>query len=274
MKPYPCFVLFFFLLTIPIASQTNLEEALEIYNTSDYENAIINLTKVIESSEKDKPKALLYRADSYVCLGNFKAAKSDLDWCLQLDSKTNKIHYFYGRYYTFSGDQIKAVASFTEAIKMDPKDDQSYDGRAIAKMQMRDYKGAIADDDIAIAIFPTDHTFYNNRGFAKSQLGLLEEATKDFDISISIAPSAKAFANKAKIYTTKELYALAIDYYSRAIELKENDPLLRQYRGQCHAVIGDFEKACIDFTQSKYISEKIKYYIPDLEEDMRQIDCL
>lgn len=258
---------------LSIHAQTTFEDALTVYETGDFSKALPLFTKAIEA-KSEPAKALMYRADCYANLQQPKAAKQDLDASLKISSKTPKLWYFYGRHYVFNNEPQLAKEAFTEALKQNPKDDQSFDGRAIAKMQLQDFKGAIEDDNQAIALYAQDHTFFNNRGYAKMQLKQLDEALEDFKTAISIQPNAKSYANMGMIYVMNERYARAIDFFSQALNIKPNDPEIAFYRGQCFETLEKLEEACVDYQRSLMICKAIKYNIAKLSEAMKRINCL
>lgn len=273
--PFRHFALFCLILFsgLSLNAQNTFDEAMTVYDTGDYSKAVPLFTKAIEA-KSEVAKALMHRADCYANLQQLKEAKQDLDASLKISRKTPELWYFFGRYHLFNSEAQLAKEAFTEAIKQDPKDDQSYDGRAIAKMLLQDFKGALEDDNQAIALYTKDHTFYNNRGFAKMQLKMLDEALEDFKSSISLEPNAKAYANMGSIYVMNERYAKAIDMFTQAINLKSYDPELLFYRGQCLETLGKYEEACTDYQGSREICTQIKYSIPQLSEAMKRINCL
>ncbi len=68
-------------------------------------------------------------------------------------------------------DYRGAIADFTAAIKINPKDFDAYQSRGFAKGELQDYRGAIADHTRAIEINPTFAAAYYARGLAKISVG-------------------------------------------------------------------------------------------------------
>ena len=62
----------------------------------------------------------------------------------------------------------KAIADFSEAIRLDPKDATAYYNRGIAWAGKNEYDKAIADYSEAIRLDPKDASAYINRGAAWS----------------------------------------------------------------------------------------------------------
>ena len=76
-----------------------------------------------------------------------------------------------------SGDRDKAIADYTEAIRLDPKYAEAYCNRGIAYGKKGDHDEAIADFTAAIQIDPNGgYTFYV-RGYSYWQKGDKANAT-------------------------------------------------------------------------------------------------
>jgi tetratricopeptide (TPR) repeat protein len=64
-------------------------------------------------------------------------------------------------------DYEKAIADFTEAIRLKPELALAYNNRGFARLQEKDDKGAMEDFKSAIARKPDLAEAYNNGGFAR-----------------------------------------------------------------------------------------------------------
>ena len=60
-----------------------------------------------------------------------------------------------------------AIADFSEAIRLNPKDAVAYNNRGVAYYAKSDLDRAIADFNEAIRLDPKDAIAYNNRGAAR-----------------------------------------------------------------------------------------------------------
>ncbi len=87
------------------------------------------------------------------------------------------------------GDYRGAIKDYTQAIKINPNDAQTYNSRGFAHFILQDYRGAIEDFTQAIKINPNDAKIYNNRGFAHFILKDYRGAIKDFTQAIKINPN-------------------------------------------------------------------------------------
>jgi tetratricopeptide (TPR) repeat protein len=96
------------------------------------------------------------------------------------------------------GDLDGAIADFTRAIQLNPKDDAPYYNRAQAKWLKKDAAGAIADYTRAIELGSTNPAAYNNRGNARAENNDRDGAIADYTRAIELKPDyARAYYNRA-----------------------------------------------------------------------------
>ena len=117
-----------------------------------------------------------------------------------------------GAWPTKKGEHDKAIADYTEAIRLDPKDAEAYCNRGLAYGNKGDYDKAIADYTEAIRLNPKYAEAYYNRGMTYASKGEYDKAIADYTEAIRLDPK----------------YAEA--YYSRGVGLREQG---RLRQGDC-----------------------------------------
>jgi tetratricopeptide (TPR) repeat protein len=125
--------------------------------------------------------------------------------------------------YVDKGDLEKAVADYTEAIRLNPIFVAAYWGRGSAYGKKGDIAKAIADYTDAIRLNPKSAEVYCNRGVAYGKKGDVEKAIADF---------------------------------TEAIRLNPNLVEARWDRGTAHGKKGDFGKATADYNEILRLSPK------------------
>jgi tetratricopeptide (TPR) repeat protein len=97
-----------------------------------------------------------------------------------------------------AGDLDGAIADFTRAIELNPKDDAPYYNRAQAKRLKKDPAGAVADYTRAIELGSQNPAAYNNRGNARAENNDRDGAIADYTHAIELKPDyARAYYNRA-----------------------------------------------------------------------------
>jgi Flp pilus assembly protein TadD len=127
------------------------------------------------------------------------------------------------------GDHDGAIADYTEAIALDPKDHSAYSNRAAIHEKKFDTDSAIADYTKAIElfskVFPAGAPGYHwARGKAYSENGDYERAIADYDKAIAQAPSQPHFYNgRGVAHQLKGDLDRAIADYDKALALDPKD---------------------------------------------------
>ena len=95
-------------------------------------------------------------------------------------------------------DYNGAIADYTKAIELNPNYALAYYNRGISKKDLEDNYGAIADYNKAIELDPNYTSAYVNRGISKENLGDLNGACADWKKSINLGSteSVKWVANQ------------------------------------------------------------------------------
>ena len=124
-----------------------------------------------------------------------------------------------GRNALYFEDYVLSIQYFNQVIKLKPYLAEPYLLRAIAKIQLSDYSGALRDCNISIECNPFQPGAYYTRGFIYRQLDELELAEKDFTKALDFSPENKTYmVLRADVRAQKEEYEAAmadIDYLLR-----------------------------------------------------------
>ena len=128
--------------------------------------------------------------------------------------------YLKGNVSLAKRDYDAAIASFTEAIRIDPKDAKAYSSRGIAYEGKGDMDKALADYSEAIHVDPKSAVAFYNRGIAYVKKGDLDKAIADYTEAIGLDPKmAQAYANRAAAYEKKGDKAKAEEDLAQAEKL-------------------------------------------------------
>ena len=162
------------------------------------------------------------------------------------------------------------IESFTNVLKHNPRDVETYYNRALVFQSnpTPDYKQALSDYDRAIELKPDYAEAYNNRGTVHREKAPPDYANAilDYTQAIELKPDyAEAYNNRGTAY--REMappdYERAILDYTQAIELKPDYAEAYNDRGIAYATrpVPDYERAILDFTRAIELSPSyIKAY--------------
>lgn len=148
----------------------------------------------------------------------------------------------------------EAMEKYDEALDYLPSYAPGLDAKANLLIMLEDYKGAHKIIDNAIKQNSDYPDFYLTRGKILIHKGKFENAIEDLNraLDLSKGENNKFFENK--IYVSRgaayqKLFAFeqALNDYSKAIQLNDNNPNVFLYRGYLYYQTNEFEEAIKDF---------------------------
>jgi len=181
------------------------------------------------------------------------------------------------------GEYEKAIADFTEAIRLNPNMGAAYELRAralrasISKVigvrdnftgidtistegraslnKMEIFDQVIMDYSQAIRLEPNNNKLYNERGTTYSDMGDIDWAIADFNQAIKMAPNDyDSYNNRGSVYVIKRDYNSAIEDFNHAIKINPNSVDIYRNRGLAYYYKEEWDWAIADFSRAIRIS--------------------
>jgi tetratricopeptide (TPR) repeat protein len=106
-----------------------------------------------------------------------------IESCKLSGEDLSKVYYSRGKAWVGKGDYGKAIADFTKAIEINPKNADAYHNRGAVRCDKKDYDKAIADFTKAIELDPKNYHAYYSRSYNWSLKGDHAKAKADDDKS-------------------------------------------------------------------------------------------
>jgi superkiller protein 3 len=130
-----------------------------------------------------------------------------------------------------------AIDFYKQALNIDPRCVEAYNGMGAAHANLQEYKEAIECYRKAMEIAPNDAKVHSGMGFAYYGLKSYPEAIKRYKKAIALDPSyAPAHCNMGLLYYDYiRDYFEAIDYYQKAIDVDPNFAEAYYYMGIAYA---------------------------------------
>ncbi|AFY56543.1 cytochrome c biogenesis factor [Rivularia sp. PCC 7116] len=273
----------------PLADDFYLQ-SVEKRNKADFQGAIKDLNQAIKINPK-YAFAYYRRAEARQNTGEREKAIKDLQKAAELFSEQgNKSDAFrsQGSMRMLKQDYPGAIAAFSQAIKLNPKDTDAYNERGMTRVQSGDLKGALADYNKSLSLQPSDAYAYMGRSFTHLKLQDKISAIADVNQAISIAPNyalpylilgvihynfgdtpkaittfnkasqllaaqgnqSYAHGSQALAFQLSNNYPAAINSFTKAIKANPQDAEMYELRGDVYSRNGNIKKALADYAQA------------------------
>jgi tetratricopeptide (TPR) repeat protein len=223
----------------------------------DHSQAIDDYNKAIELDAND-PVAYNNRGYAYFCKGDQEKAISDLTAAIRLDpgraiSYANRGLARFQKYeydgaiadlnaslsiaktvgalrarsevYFYLGDLRNAVADIDEAMRLDPKDADTYQQRGSIHMLNEEVNLAVEDFSEAIRLNPNSICAYLSRGNCFAQQSQYDKAIADMNMAVKLDPNSfSPYEWRSVLWIARDDYERGITDIKTAIRLNPTDP--------------------------------------------------
>ena len=160
-------------------------------------------------------------------------------------------YYQRGLQSSYKGELDRAIADFTEAIRLDPKSHHHFYRAEMYRLK-GDYDRAIVGFSESLRLGADKRGVYTGRAEAYRDKGDYDRALGEYDEYIKLSPdSSEIYARRGRVYQAKGDYDRAIADYSKAMKLDPNNNYGGDFvlvdRGDAYRQIGDHGRAVADY---------------------------
>jgi len=173
--------------------QADVDTCNHAYSSADHVAAIEACTHLVGQLDNDNnAKILRLRGLAYRANMQLSEAIADASESIRL-KPSSAAYQDRGASYDLRNEFALAIADFTAAIALAPKQFNHYDARCQARAQANiELDQALADCNMAINLAPVS-TLYGSRGLVYLRMGRLQDALADYDRACA-SPPLSAFA--------------------------------------------------------------------------------
>jgi lipoprotein NlpI len=167
-------------------------------------------------------------------------------------------HYNRGVVYLAIGDFDKAIADFSEAIRINPRLFMAYQNRGVAHQVRGEHGLALADAQRALSLCREHPGFHGylpdlhvNRAISYKFLGEFDRAMDEAELALRVNPRfAAAYGERGVIHQQEGRHERGMDDFTFALELQPRNALFLRSRGCGYFYTGDFARAAVDLDRS------------------------
>jgi tetratricopeptide (TPR) repeat protein len=249
-------------------SEETFKKTSEYYEKGMYEEAIIELNKIIERNPKIS-KAYIQRGSVYIKNGKFDQAISDFSRAIAIEPNDNNAYFFRGLANSLKKQYNEALFDYNVVIKRLPLIAyQAYYFRGNIYQEQNNFDQAIADYKETIQINPNFTEAHNalasaldSRGLTYLEKGDLDKAISDYTEAIKINPNEISYyKGRGFAYNQKGDLDKSFSDYNKAIELNPSEAVAYFNRGSIYEDRGDFNSAIADYSKAIKINPDESIY--------------
>jgi tetratricopeptide (TPR) repeat protein len=206
------------------------------------------------------PIALVNRGSAYNNVGQWDMAIADYSTAIKINPKNILPYINRGVVFYNIKEMDKAITDFSKAIEIDPQYTAAYYNLGNTYKSLGKWENALTDYSKAIECDPENSAVYSNRGIVYYNIREMDKAITDFSKAIEIDPkNSTAYSNRGIVYYNIKQIDKAITDFSKAIEIDLKYLDAYSNRGLVYVNIGQWDKAIVDY--SKAIEINPKYFM-------------
>jgi tetratricopeptide (TPR) repeat protein/SAM-dependent methyltransferase len=227
-----------------------LEEAARLHRQGAPAEAATRYQEVLER-EPEHAVALYHLAVISCQFGQFRDGVVLARRSLASDPRQPRVHNMLGMAASRLGWLEQALASFDDAILLQPDFADAHGNRASALMELGRPAEAVASYERALALQPDSVGDWLNLGTALHRLGRDDDALASYDRALALHPSfSEAHCNRGHVLARRGRYEEALASYDRALAGNRRYVDALSGRGQVLLALGRIEGALTSFEEA------------------------
>jgi tetratricopeptide (TPR) repeat protein/SAM-dependent methyltransferase len=226
-----------------------LEEAARLHRQGALADASSRYRQVLES-DPDHAGALYHLAVIGCQQGEFDRGIELARRSLASDPRQPRAHNLLGMALGRLGRQQEALASFDDALLLQPDFADAHGNRASALMELGRAAEAVASYERALALQADSVGDWLNLGSALHQLGRHDDAIASYERALALRPEfVDAHFNRGNVLAHLARYEEALAGYDRVLTLNRRHAAALSRRGHVLAKLGRIEQAIASFEE-------------------------
>jgi tetratricopeptide (TPR) repeat protein len=217
-----------------------------LYKIAPGDHAVSSITTAQTANQED---AYYHLGLCSIALEEYDFALLYLDEAILLNPKIPDFHSEKGRGLARLGDNVPAIESYENALRIDPDYLPAKQGLALVKTGGDEVLQEQLDQVIADS--EGNSQTFKQRGFYRMNHDDYPGAIEDFSIAISMEPKdSESYFYRGKIFFRQQNWERAEADFSEAISIEPENPEFFLARGQSRYVSQNLDAAVADFTVS------------------------
>lgn len=224
-------------------------QGLQYAEQENYQEAIEAFSEVINALKPDLAETYFQRGLIYHRLGDYEQAVADYNKAIESNPELVGAYRKLAHVYYELGDYEQSIANCNRVIELAPDDTEAYVMRGIGYYSSGDSEQAFQDFDTYLETDPNPARAYNNVAWALAYtLDTNYEQALEFALrSVELDSYSYNQDTLALVYYKLEQYEKALEHYSIALSLNNENLTSYKGRGDVYLALGNKEAALTDY---------------------------
>ena len=220
----------------------------KVTSAEDYLEALKHYDNIIDPHDPDALN-VYRRAVAEQGLGETDKAMADYTTAIRLNPKNQLAYLGRGTLLaTRERSYLRAIDDFTRTLQIEPANVTALTARGDAWSQLGEFGPALADLNRVIDLSPANAHALVLRGLVRARQGNALSALQDYDAALKIMPRESfALSSRAAIYAQQGKYGLAIRDLDAAVEIDGRNAVSFYNRGFAQFSLGHYAEAIADY---------------------------
>ena len=156
----------------------------------------------------------------------------------------------------------QAIDYYTEAIKLNAIDHESYNNRANIYMDLNKFDTALINYRLALSVKPDYYVTFDNIGAMYARKGMYDSALYYFTKTLDQKPDYKpTYNNRAITYLYLKRYEEAIRDWQKYLQYDPNDADVINSIGECYRMLGKNQDALGYINRAIVIDQRAQFFL-------------
>jgi tetratricopeptide (TPR) repeat protein len=198
------------------------------------------------------------KGESYCRQRDYKRAVACYTEALRLQPQLVAALLERGQIYRLARKPELAIPDFNAALALDPSHVEGFLRRGNALVDQGRFDEAIEDYSVALGLAPENATAYLNRALAHARKQDNAGVLRDAEAALQLDPSlAAAYLLRGTAYSNRKSHDLALADLNRAVQLDPHNALAFHERGLAFARKGNYPHAVLSYSKALALAPKL-----------------
>lgn len=236
--------------------------AVRSYGSAQWDSAMIHIQRAI-TADPEMAEAYKLRGDIHQQQHNYKAALMDYNSSEKLDRGSARLYVSRSALHITEGRVKAGMRDADRALDLDPKDADAWYNRAWALYQGDDFDAALKSVRMALELNPAFPQALYLSGVVKGARYDEKEGAQEISEALKLDPMIPGgLMSLAVVLYEGKQYEEAIPKFTEVIATDTTELASAfYYRADCHYMLGDKDKACLDWQRSMRLGDKDAAFI-------------